>query len=65
MPAHMPSRTTDLDITPDVLPNTMSHKDLAAPGRDAGIEILIAPSISIRELTTTGCARGGIAIGEE
>jgi hypothetical protein len=54
-----------LDITPDVLPNTMSHKDLAAPGRDAGIEILIAPSISIRELTTTGCARGGIAIGEE
>lgn len=61
----MLSRTTDLEFTPDVLPNTMSHKDLAAPGRDAGIEILVAPAISTRELTTTGCAGRVIATGEE
>ena len=48
MPAHMPSRTTDLDITPDVLPNTMSHKDLAALGRDAGVKTLVASHVNPR-----------------
>ncbi len=45
---HMLSRIAGLDVTPEPIPDAMSHKDLAALGRDAGVKTLVASHVNPR-----------------